>query len=64
LREWEDRPVGPIYRPMTFIDDRLFLGVGTRLATLFPPMPVYILYAPGPGLPYDAQKLPPPEYQK
>ncbi|HUK06893.1 MAG TPA: hypothetical protein VLX09_03415 [Stellaceae bacterium] len=49
---------------MTFIDDRLFLGVGTRLATLFPPMPVYILYAPGPGLPYDAQKLPPPEYQK
>ena len=30
----------------------------------FPPMEVMILYAPGPGLPYKAMKLPRPEFEK
>jgi len=40
----------------------------TRLAHTpnvpFPPMDVYILYAPGPNLPYAVAKLPPPKFHK
>jgi hypothetical protein len=73
VKTGDDPPLTPMQRayiPVLQVGGHIY-STDPRLAQLglapgvpFPPMPVYILYAPGPGLPYGAQKLPPPEYQK
>jgi len=42
--------------------DPRITALGLQPGVPFPPMPVYILYAPGPNLPYQMKRLPPPSF--